>query len=508
MFLVSVRKNKTLVFGLMAIVSFFLTLTCWAVSSPPGASPDDDYHLASSFCAHGIREGLCQPSLEATDRLVPAAIVSMQDCYSSQFSSAECAEKRINNLNGRMKVTNRVNSTGFYPQLFYFADGIFANSNLKTFVIVSRLFNIIIVILLFVMTYRYSNETIRRKIPLTLAVCSIPLGLSIFSSNNPSSWATTGLLSFALILFSVELPLRSKANFRKIIPLSIAAIAAIGSRPDSAVFLVIVVLGALLHIGSKFSYREIIRAVGISCLIILPPIWFFTSDALRSFYKNGFVDGKYNAPGLDVLNNNIQNLPQFIFGSFGFSFSEVQTKTGHLGWFNTPVPPLTSMIVFAVFVIVISKCVANWSRGQRDAVLFFIATFILLSLAIHQIDLSVIGQNVQPRYFQLFPFLIFGISIFNHHKKPFKNFEKILVVVSLTVGQAFALHLLIKRYTVGYGDFGPSLNRGVKWWGLSPVNPMVVWILATISFAFFSYSAVSLSNIGLQVDKPQLEALE
>ena len=181
-----------------------------------------------------------------------------------------------------MKVTNRVNSTGFYPQLFYFADGIFANSNLKTFVIVSRLFNIVIVIMLFVLGYRYSNETIRRKIPLTLAVCSIPLGLSIFSSNNPSSWATAGLLSFALILFSVELPLRSKANFRKIVPLLIAATAAIGSRPDSAVLLVIITLGALLQIGSKFSYRKITRAVGISCLIILPPIWFCRRKVQRS----------------------------------------------------------------------------------------------------------------------------------------------------------------------------------------------------------------------------------
>ena len=166
------------------------------------------------------------------------------------------------------------------------------------------------------------------------------------------------------------------------------------------------------------------------------------------------------------------------------------------------------MIVFALFVILISKGVRNWTRGQRDAVLFFIATFVLLSLAIHQIDLSVIGQNVQPRYFQLFPFLIFGISIFNLHKRPFTNSGKILVTLSLTVGQAFALHLLIKRYTVGYGDFGLALNRGVKWWGLSPVNPMSVWILATISFAFFSYSAVSLANIGAQVDKSQREASE
>ena len=32
----------------------------WAVTSPVGSSPDDDYHLSSIWCAGGERSGVCE----------------------------------------------------------------------------------------------------------------------------------------------------------------------------------------------------------------------------------------------------------------------------------------------------------------------------------------------------------------------------------------------------------------------------------------------------------------
>ena len=496
-------KCRSLLLCLTAIVSFFLTLACWAVSSPPGASPDDDYHLASSFCANGSREGLCQSSILPSEKYVPSAIISLQECYSSQFSPATCEQTSMANLSGQMSITSRFNSNGLYPPLFYKANGVFADSNLKTFIIKSRIFNATIVITLFILSYLYSNETIRRKIPLILAVCSIPLGLFIFASNNPSSWAIAGLLAFALILMSLGIPLRTAANARKVIPLLLAATAAIGSRPDSAVFLAIIIAGCVLHSRNNFGFLLSKITVCIFGFVALPLIWFLKNQHIMAFAKKGFFDGSYYAPPIDVLNNNIQNLPQLIFGGFGFSFSEIATKTGHLGWFNTPVPPITSMTVFALFIILITKCVRTWTKGQKHAVLFYTGTFIVLSLYAHQINLSVIGQNVQPRYFLIFIYLIFGVSVYNLHKNPFTFTGKVMIVFSLTISHAFALHLLIKRYSVGYGDFGVSLKYGNGWWGLAPASPLTVWITASVSFGIFTYCAASMANLEPSLNEAQ-----
>ena len=40
-------------------LAFFVTCAGWALASPVGAAPDDDYHLASIWCAQGEREGVC-----------------------------------------------------------------------------------------------------------------------------------------------------------------------------------------------------------------------------------------------------------------------------------------------------------------------------------------------------------------------------------------------------------------------------------------------------------------
>jgi len=45
----------------LAPVLMVLALSAWAFASPIGASPDDDYHLASIWCANESRTDLCAP---------------------------------------------------------------------------------------------------------------------------------------------------------------------------------------------------------------------------------------------------------------------------------------------------------------------------------------------------------------------------------------------------------------------------------------------------------------
>lgn len=53
--------------GLLAIAG----LGAWAFASPAGSSPDDDYHLASIWCAQGERDSICELTEHETARALP-----------------------------------------------------------------------------------------------------------------------------------------------------------------------------------------------------------------------------------------------------------------------------------------------------------------------------------------------------------------------------------------------------------------------------------------------------
>ena len=76
-------------------LAFLVTVMGWALTSPVGSSPDDDYHLSSIWCAQGVRAGVCEevPG-DPMARAVPAAVVQAADCYRFDPASiADCARR-------------------------------------------------------------------------------------------------------------------------------------------------------------------------------------------------------------------------------------------------------------------------------------------------------------------------------------------------------------------------------------------------------------------------------
>ena len=67
--------------GLLASIvplSLFVSLVAWGFASPVGASPDDEYHMASIWCGAGIRDGLCEEGDSPNERRVPASLVGRE----------------------------------------------------------------------------------------------------------------------------------------------------------------------------------------------------------------------------------------------------------------------------------------------------------------------------------------------------------------------------------------------------------------------------------------------
>jgi hypothetical protein len=99
-------------------LALLVVLLAWAVTSPVGSSPDDDYHLSSIWCAGGERSGTCEidPG-DAGVRLVPESVGFAHECFAYDATvTADCSE----DLSANVAPTDRVNNVqGLYPGGFY-----------------------------------------------------------------------------------------------------------------------------------------------------------------------------------------------------------------------------------------------------------------------------------------------------------------------------------------------------------------------------------------------------
>ena len=60
---------------ILAPVFALIALIAWSLASPIGASPDDDFHLASIWCADAADTAACTAGPTAAERYVPQAVL-------------------------------------------------------------------------------------------------------------------------------------------------------------------------------------------------------------------------------------------------------------------------------------------------------------------------------------------------------------------------------------------------------------------------------------------------
>jgi hypothetical protein len=61
--------------------------------------------------------------------------------------------------------------------------------------------------------------------------------------------------------------------------------------------------------------------------------------------------------------------------------------------------------------------------------------------------------------------------------------QLVALVSTLSVANSLALHIDMRRYITGTTIVGWNLDTGIEWWWGIPVSPMVVWVVASLSFA-------------------------
>ncbi|GIG20182.1 hypothetical protein Cch01nite_09060 [Cellulomonas chitinilytica] len=456
--------------GIVGLAAFVLSLLAWALASPVGATPDEDYHLASIWCGHGARSGLCEPGETSTTREVQQRLLS-SPCFAFQPPESAACQGPIMNDDTELVETRRGNFDGSYPPLFYFTMSFLVGDHVADSVILMRVMNILVVVLMLAATWLAAPSGLRRGLVAGVAVTVVPLGMFLLPSINPSSWA---LLSAMTLPIAVLGYITTEDRRRRLLLGALAAVALVigaGARADAAMYgaLAIGLAGIMtLRTGWAHVRRLVYPAVlGVAALFA-----FFTTGQSESIQGGASVTMSF--PAFLRLMGDIPALWTGALGSWG------------LGWLDTYMPAVVSIAAWGALVGVVFAALAGADLRQLAALVVGGVAVWVVPTYMQYLSGYPVGASVQPRY--ILPIIvIIAVVAVSRVRGPavrWSGGQWLLVVAALSVANAEALHFNIRRYVTGAEVVDPNLGNAVEWWWPSlPVGPMLVWLTGAVTFA-------------------------
>jgi hypothetical protein len=463
----------------LAPVLAFLALSAWAFASPVGASPDDDYHLASIWCANEARTDLCAPDQVHGEgwRLVLPGITSAP-CYVADVDASAACQEWVDDPDPT-HAADHGNWIGAYPPVYYAVMNVFASTDIQTSALVMRLVNVALFVAFTTVLAFFLPATLRVPLIAGWTITAVPLTAFLIASNNPASWALIGVGGSWLAALGW---FRSTGRRSWVLGALtvIGVLLAAGARTDAAVYSI---LG--LGIASVISFERT-RAFGLklilpAVLVVIAAVLYRTSGyaaVAEGGLSGGIPDPEVRDP-LSVLAFNVISIPQLwtgVFGSWG------------LGW-RMETWPGFAMVEFAAFVVFIGLASLGLRAMPRRKALMaiaLVATLYLLPLYVLTVSGSVVSENVQPRYILPLVVVLAGLLLFTGGERPLTpgRWHVIPAIVLLAGANAIALYINLRRYITGLDLQQLSLDARAEWWWTGfPVGPTVLCLLGSVAFA-------------------------
>ncbi len=455
---------------LLALVA----LMSWAVASPTGSSPDDDYHLASIWCGLGDRPGICEEVPGHPDqRAVPAEVAQVLCKGTFPHFYPNCLSKGLQPA-GSMVPTTRGNFSGVYPPVYYGFMSVFVTPDFTASVILMRVVNSVLFVGIGALLFWLLRPDRRRTLLWMWAIGTIPLGLFLIASTNPSAWAIIAGGSLWLALVGWFESSGWRATVLGVLSAVLAVMGA-GARADSAMYTgVAVVVGLILAFRpGRTAWLKLILPAAI--LVVAVAFYFAAGQAGVS---SGGLTGGHGSSGLSpfvLFATNLVALPYLWMGNLG---------TWGLGWLDTPLPSAVYITTIGVFcAVVFAGLRSNSARKGTALGLLFGLLVAIPSWVLLKSDATV-GLEVQPRYILPLLLMFAGVAVFEAQRRlRFTPLQLGVAVFGLAVAETIALNVNMRRYISGLSIQDPNLNHHVQWWWNVPVSPMVVWIAGAIAFA-------------------------
>jgi len=466
-------------------LAFLLMSAGWAVTSPAGSSPDDDYHLASIWCAAGEESGRCQrdPS-DPQARLVPANVVGAADCYRFRGDqSAACT--RANST--ALVSTIRVNETaGLYPSGFYRLMGLLVGPDVDRSVLLMRLLNSLIAALVLAAMIGLTPRGVSSAASIAILATFVPLGLFIAASTNPSSWTMIGIAGFwamALAWLRTPTPRSRRGVLLGVATLATAALGIL-SRVDANAYVVLTaIIVLILAVNSRAQVRASIGRLLVIGGICIAAFAQYLSVSSTSLVIPGMNDaggalGSADA-GIGLLMTNLVYLPVLFQGIVGGT---------PLGWFDTTMPPLIPVVGTLVVGALLYRGMRQANRRTLIAAGLAAAALILVPILFLQAQHLGVGEVVQPRYLlPLLTILVATISVGPRFDQSIelRRAPAFTIAAPLVISATLAFWANAQRYLIG--SAAPLFDRGLvpEWQPLLVIPVGLIAVITALATAVF-----------------------
>ena len=482
------KKLKSFFLGFLVAVGAVITLGSWALSSPPGSGPDDEYHLSSIWCSHGYRMQFCEKSASIYEVKIPLQLHRNGGprtilCYAGNSQiSAGCIRGLDAEAVTKLESSQRFN-TATTSSNFYKANGFFVSPNVNASILRMRFIQIAIFIALIGFAI-YSSGERKWAIQLALFVGMVPVGLFIIPSTNPSSWAIAGVVSAGLCAMNFFLSSKRSDRVIAVIGFVVALLFTQNVRTDINIMLAIcVTLGAL----SGFLIREtdlsfkFDRAKLLKLGFLVVPGLLYIHLKIFSLYPWSIVKFILDGSFYSFSNDS----PQAFLGFLGGSI-----QLGSADFAPTPVVLILMSVGFATFIVITAGFVplnVKISSGFGVSLLFFMSYWFSLDA------IGSASRYVMAIY--LVSLATFSASAVTSRRLTNFQFSKsslVTIFLAISLAQSLSLHQSIRRYVTGTNIAGWNLNNGAQWWWTYGPSPMTIWLIGSVAFGVALFVVLSM----------------
>jgi len=457
---------------------FFAALAMLALLTPPGATHDEWYHLASIWCGHGERSPYCEERGETPNYGMGANVnLPVVNCKAEPFEILNCPI----DFTG---LSRPLVNGGLYPPLFYWTLSWFVVPSAEVSVILVRLVSALLIsVFLGVSIWLLPTKF---QIVLTLVALTVfsSSGFFLFASINPSSWSAAGVgigwLSFLAAIKSRDL------RFVRRIALAatglLGFVMAAGSRWDALPMVFTVVTVSLSYVAWDLQHK-----------------WRWKLFVLATLFPIGIIALiKSNSPFTPL--KAVQSLYTYTDGQpdniLFFSYNLTQALPNVLRAIGT-VPSLSFVSVpKLVYVVGLLLLFFTMSQVRPHSPRWQIAGFTGAVISMAVLIMTQVANNdyrdlgsVEPRY--VYPLLLFGVGwwflqgsdeSFAHVRLQLRFVSKVAValytILSFTVAERFA-----DRQSFGFRLIPEGQDQW--WWSWMPFGANVVFILSPICMWMF-----------------------
>ena len=470
--------HRRFVVAALSACALFITLGCWALSSPKTADTDALYHIGSIWCGWGEKQGICE---------YPTVLVGLED-FEVLIPSMNPKNPAIPEMQPSRSALPAQQSA------YYKIMRIFVSQNSTQSVLLMRLFNSLLASVVFFFLLYLTQSRVRQAVVGSWTFTIVPTLISTLPQLNPRSWASLGVMSSWAFLHAGLSAESNDGSRRKLsfVFFGITCLLAICTRWDATLFVTftscVIVLGhlvkkQLLH-WKHFLLVSIVSLIGYFSVITLVPrsAYFLKVEFPPLYSKQQFILFMF------------VHIPENIFNAVGLGYRQDDLGPGLIGIIGT-----------SLLVLSIAFVMHNASKIQTSI-------FILYSLMIFFAMFHVLDFGMQPPpglYIAALLTAFLGTLFLNKRYDQalmLTNTQRVSIIGVLSFAHLLSLQAKFEHSVLGGVYMGTyeklSLNGG--WWWDTPISPNVVFVIGGSSFVL--WLVLSWMTIGQSTSNPALGA--